>query len=293
MYNVEQLRMFVEAVELGSFSASAKKLGKVQSAVSQGIANLEIDFNIQLFDRKTRKPTLTKQGRQLYKQAKVIVLQMEDLSFSVKSISSNEEDIIKLALDGALLMPSLFPILTRFSEQFPATEIELISVSSSDVAAFIINQRADIGLMFSDLSPNKDIEPCFIGNLPFNSVCHPDHVLAQSDQVKEIDLATHRQLMCRGYDRDTIQQFIEIAGKVWWSNSFTTIQKVLLNSNIGWAYLPSHAVKNDILNNKLAEVNISFDHKAWSPPVDIVTSKLAKKGPALSWLVDNLKVLLD
>ena len=48
MYNIEQLRMFVEAVEQGSFSASARKLGKVQSAVSQGINNLEIDLNIQL-----------------------------------------------------------------------------------------------------------------------------------------------------------------------------------------------------------------------------------------------------
>ncbi|MGB1280461.1 MAG: helix-turn-helix domain-containing protein, partial [Vibrio cyclitrophicus] len=54
MYNIEQLKMFVYAVELGSFSASARQLGKVQSAVSQGISNLEIDFNVQLFDRSTR-----------------------------------------------------------------------------------------------------------------------------------------------------------------------------------------------------------------------------------------------
>ena len=45
MYNIEQLKMFVYAVELGSFSGSARHLGKVQSAVSQGISNLEIDFN--------------------------------------------------------------------------------------------------------------------------------------------------------------------------------------------------------------------------------------------------------
>ena len=43
--------MFAYAVELGSFSASARRLGKVQSAVSQGISNLEIDFNTTLFDR--------------------------------------------------------------------------------------------------------------------------------------------------------------------------------------------------------------------------------------------------
>ena len=69
MYNIEQLKMFVYAVELGSFSASARELGKVQSAVSQGIHNLEIDFNVQLFDRSTRKPTLTGAPRTLRRRS--------------------------------------------------------------------------------------------------------------------------------------------------------------------------------------------------------------------------------
>lgn len=285
--------MFVTAVELGSFSACARKLGKVQSAVSQGIGNLEIDFDIQLFDRSTRKPTLTKQGAQLFKQAKAIVLQVEDLSVCVQSIGNQEEDVIKLALDDALIMPSLFGVLSQFADRFPATEIELLSVSSTDVIAVIGEQRADVGLMFTDLTFNRDIEPCFIGNLPFSSVCHPDHALAQMDQVKATDLAVHRQLMLRGYKGESIEQFQVIAGKVWWANSFHTIKHMISNGNLGWSYLPSHSVQEDIANGVLAEVNISFDHKAWCPPVDLVVSKLGSKGPALSWLEEGLKVLLD
>lgn len=44
MYNIEQLKMLVLCAELGSFSACARNLGKVQSAVSQGIANFEINL---------------------------------------------------------------------------------------------------------------------------------------------------------------------------------------------------------------------------------------------------------
>lgn len=293
MYNIEQLRMFVEAVELGSFSASAKKLGKVQSAVSQGIGNLEIDFNIKLFDRSTRKPTLTSEGRQLFKQAKAIVLQVEELNSSVQSIAHQEEDIIKLAVDDALLMPSLSHVLNKFSQRFSATEMELMSVSSTDVIPLITEQRVDIGLMFTDLSFNRDIEPCFIGNLPFSSVCHPDHALARAGEVRATDLVNHRQLMLRGYRGDSIEQFFVIAGKVWWSNSFCAIKEMMLHSNLGWAYLPSHLVQEDVANNRLADINISFDHKAWCPPVDLVTSKIGSKGPALQWLERNLKVVLD
>jgi len=54
--NQEQLLMFQAVMETGSFSAAARKLGKVPSAVSMSIANLEIDLNLTLFERKGREP---------------------------------------------------------------------------------------------------------------------------------------------------------------------------------------------------------------------------------------------
>ncbi len=84
MYNLEQLQMFVETAHLGSFSACARKLGKVQSAVSQGIANLEIDLDRSLFDRSTRKPSLTLAGERLFSYAQAILLQMDELDSAAK-----------------------------------------------------------------------------------------------------------------------------------------------------------------------------------------------------------------
>ncbi|MFA0567492.1 LysR family transcriptional regulator [Vibrio gallaecicus] len=293
MYNIEQLRMFVAAVELGSFSASARKLGKVQSAVSQGISNLEIDFDVQLFDRSTRKPTLTQEGEQLFKQVKAIVLQVEDLNVTVNAIGNNEEGLVRVAFDDALFLPSLAKILDVFSQTFPATEVDLISTSSTDVIGLIEESRADIGLMFTDLNFNMDTNPCFIGNLPFYAVCHPSHPLAPLDEAKVSDFILHRQLVLRGHNSGLIDQFPTIAGKFWWSTSFRAIKDVVLNSKAGWAYLPHHMVEAEIKNKTLVEINSSFDHKAWSPPVDLVTSKLQVKGPAQLWLEDKLKTLLD
>ena len=61
--------MFVIAAEQGSFSACARKTGKVQSAVSQAINNLEIDLGVTLFDRTSRQPVLTEAGTRLLKMA--------------------------------------------------------------------------------------------------------------------------------------------------------------------------------------------------------------------------------
>lgn len=213
MYNIEQLRMFVEAVELGSFSASAKKIGKVQS------------------------------------------------------IGNNEENIIKLAFDDALLTPSLSHILNEFSQHFPTTEIELISALSPDVIPLIIQKRADIGLMFTSLSFYPDVETCFIGSLPFISVCNPDHILVQTEGVSTIDLVSHRQLMVRGYKEESIEQFPVMSGKVWWSNSFSSIKEILLHNNLGWTYLPSHIVQDEINNNRLAKIKFLLTTKLGALPL--------------------------
>ncbi|CAH6857730.1 LysR family transcriptional regulator [Vibrio chagasii] len=292
MYNIEQLKMFVYAVELGSFSASARHLGKVQSAVSQGISNLEIDFNVELFDRSTRKPSLTKEGEQLFKQVKAIVLQVEDLNASVSAIGTGEEGLIKIALDDSLLVPNLSRILSEFSQLFPATEVGLIACTTTEVNPFVVGEKADLGLMFTNLAFDVGSEPCFIGHLPFVAVCHPSHKLAKTGVAKLSDLLPHRQLMLRGDKGKMMDQFPLIAGKVWWSNSFIVIKEMILGSDVGWAYLPKHLVEEELSKQRLIEVNVSFDHKTWSPPVDLVLSKTRSKGPALLWLEQALKGLL-
>ena len=53
---IEQLRTLRAVAEAGSFSAAARKLGRVQAAVSQSIDRLEAQLGLRLFDRTGRVP---------------------------------------------------------------------------------------------------------------------------------------------------------------------------------------------------------------------------------------------
>lgn len=57
MASQEVLLAFVQAATQGSFSAAARKLGRSQSTISAAVASLEIDLDLVLFDRSSRKPT--------------------------------------------------------------------------------------------------------------------------------------------------------------------------------------------------------------------------------------------
>ncbi len=102
MLSIEQLYSFVTTVETGSFSAAARKLGKVQSAISQHIINLEIDTNQALFDRSSRYPTLTKAGEQLLPQAKAVIAQHQRLNLQVLALDKQDELKLTLAVDEAI-----------------------------------------------------------------------------------------------------------------------------------------------------------------------------------------------
>ena len=215
MYNLEQLRMFVETAQLGSFSACARRLGKVQSAVSQGIANLEIELNTILFDRTSRKPSLTAHGERLLPFAKGVLQQTYELDSVTRALNSSHETIIKLAVDDALL-PVVTSIVDDFSHRFPATVLELYAVSTPDVITMVNKGRADLGLMFASSDFPQAVDLCCIGSLPFNGVVSSSHALAALDVVTVADLTPHRQLSIRGLEGQVLPHFPSISSQVWW-----------------------------------------------------------------------------
>jgi DNA-binding transcriptional LysR family regulator len=291
LYNFEQLRMFVEVVDTGSFSACARKIGKVQSAVSQGIANLEIDLNINLFDRSTRVPKLTADGERLLTYARSVLQQVHEMNAVAKGINQAEEAAIRIALDDALLVPNLSEILRAFGKVFRATPIKIISAASPDIPNMLKEGNADIGLMFLTVQIDKDLLQNYIGNLPFVAVCSPKSELAQFSEVSMQDLTPFRQIMLCGQGGGDLDLMSQFSTEVWWGTSFYAI-KELVAQNLGWGYLPRSLVESTIKSNELIQLRLSFDHKPWCPMAEFVIAKEKPIGPALNWLIKALKKVL-
>ncbi|WP_075701253.1 LysR family transcriptional regulator [Pseudovibrio brasiliensis] len=292
MPSIEQLKMFIAAAESGSFSAAGRTLGKGQSAVSTGIVNLEVDLGFELFDRTTRKPQLTENGERMLTYARAVLMQVDNMATAADSIFSGDETSVRLMLDDALLLPSLSQALIEFGERFPATRIDLLSSVSPDIPGMVAQDQADIGLMFSGGSVQKGVEQVFIGNLPFVSVCVPNHPLTKLTEIGANELLSHRQLLLRSPQGSVLAQFPELSTQVWHATSFHALRELVMQG-VGWAYLPEHLVSTAIASGQLARLNLRFEHKLWSPPVECIKLKHARMGPAVSWLFDNIKNVLS
>jgi len=100
---LDQLRVFLTVVDVGSFAGAARKLGRATSVVSYSIANLETQLGVELFDREsTRKPQLTEAGRTVWSEARTISNGVNNLRAKVRGLLEGLESEVHLVLDVML-----------------------------------------------------------------------------------------------------------------------------------------------------------------------------------------------
>ncbi|GGD00478.1 LysR family transcriptional regulator [Undibacterium terreum] len=64
--NLNDLRLFAEVVERGSFTAAARSLGLQTSKLSRHVRPLEKELGVRLLNRTSRNLSLTEVGRQFH-----------------------------------------------------------------------------------------------------------------------------------------------------------------------------------------------------------------------------------
>src|SRR5829696_7752882 len=111
---IEQLRTLRAVASAGSFSAAARKLGRVQAAVSQSIDRLEAQLGLRLFDRTSRVPKLTRHGEAIVAAAAKVNEDVEALDELVASLKSGTETRLSIVVDA------MFPVaaLVAFAKEF-------------------------------------------------------------------------------------------------------------------------------------------------------------------------------
>jgi DNA-binding transcriptional LysR family regulator len=86
METLANLESFVRSAEARSFSAAARRLSLTPAAVSRNVAMLERNLGIRLFQRSTRKLTLTEAGERFLH---AIRGNLEELQASIASVATD------------------------------------------------------------------------------------------------------------------------------------------------------------------------------------------------------------
>ncbi len=282
-YSPEALVAFVEAAALGSFSAAARKLHKSQSTISTAISNLEADLGLVLFDRKTRQPTLTQQGRQVLNHVQDILAASERLDQLSNRLSTQVETRLTFVLSDTYQPTHHESVLKQLESRYPDLEFECLIAEGEDVIDLLQRGRAHVGLVEVQPSYPSDINASRLPEQTKMSVfVSRHHPLASESALTKEHISTYREIRLNTYLRNNETY----APGLFWSAPDYLMLLEMAERGFGWAVLPHWMVKQFSQNDKLVELEVSGWPKMVS--VDAVWSKRTPPGPAGDWLINKI-----
>jgi DNA-binding transcriptional LysR family regulator len=145
-----QLRVFVEAVDLGSFRACAERLGVTQVSVSEHIQSLERQIGRPLFERRRgTTASLTEDGRRAYSHAVALLDQIESFAEAFSS-TRGERPRRRLVIAAPNYVSfRLSQVLAEFGLTHPQWQVEIEPTDRESAAETIALGKADLGFILT------------------------------------------------------------------------------------------------------------------------------------------------
>jgi DNA-binding transcriptional LysR family regulator len=142
--DIDEIRTFCAAAELGSLGRAAVRLNVSQPALSKRIAHLEIAAGVRLLDRSSHGVKLTPAGRRLYEESRRLLQQADLFELALEGVR-RAGGPIHLACSHSAMEAFVADVLGgrgREGEQ----AVELVLANSSVVRDLVADGRADLGV---------------------------------------------------------------------------------------------------------------------------------------------------
>jgi len=187
MDRLESMSIFVNAVEAGSLSAAARRLGLPLATVSRKVSDLEAHLKTRLLTRSSRQISLTGAGQSYVAACKRI---LEDVGEAERAASGEYS-----APKGGLIItaPIVFgrlhvlPLVAEFLAAYPDINIRLVL---ADHVVNLLEDPIDLALRIGEL-PDSGLVATRVGAIRRVVCGSPPYFAAHGTPKNPSDLATH------------------------------------------------------------------------------------------------------
>jgi len=287
---LDQLRTFIAAVEEGSFSAAGRKLRRAQSVVSQTLANLEGQLGVKLFDRASRYPRLTDEGRSLLVDARSIANTIDGFKARARAMREGLEPELAVAIDVMYPMQALTRAAAGSREKYPHTSLRLYVEALGGVIKPVLDGSCSIGVIGSLPFVPEELHSEPLLDIRFVTVVSPTHPLAKSRGViSKSVIQKHVQLVLT--DRTTLTEGrnFSVLSPLTWRLADLGAKLAFLRAGLGWGHMPLHMVSADLAADSLVKIRVEDLPRNPEMAMKVVFRKDAPPGPAGRAFIAQLK----
>lgn len=247
--NLRDLKYLSALDEHKSFRKAADAVFVSQPTLSMQIKKLEEYLQVQLIERNNNNILLTRAGKEILEQAKIILGAEKNILDIAKSFSDPLSGELKI---GAFptLAPYYFPkIIPAINKEFPKLKLLLIEEKTESLIESLKRGKIDLAFLALPIK-ESELETVSILKEEFLLAVPENHRLANKEQVSEDDLEGEELLLLEDGHclRDQALEFCKLAGaeenKSFRATSLETLRQMVL-ANVGITIIPEMAKKID------------------------------------------------
>ncbi|WP_431257889.1 LysR family transcriptional regulator [Roseateles chitinivorans] len=281
-FDLDNVRVFLAAIDHGSFSAAARALGRVPSAVSMTIANLEAQLDLTLFDRAGREPVPSAQALALVPQARRLAEQLGQLNRHALSMTQGLEPALTITVVPELVAATPWSeALATLSAEFPLLEVEVLTAPQADALAMLKSGRAQLALVFErqGLDPSEQFQE--VARETLIAVAAASHPMLALDPsaLRDEHLIAERQILVAGRDACDVDKRISVS-RVQWRTDSPVAALRMVSAGLGWAWLPSGFVRAALASGELVQIPAGNFTTSLQLYVDVVWTQTRPLGLA-------------
>lgn len=271
MINFYQLQTFVTVVTEGSMTAAADKLFLTQPAISQQIRSLEESLGVELIMRGVRQIKPTLQGEVLLENAKKIFNLVQQAEVSVSMLSRKIEGELRVGSINSVGLHLMSGVLSRFLRLNPNIRMKLEYAKIEDLVKAFRKGALDV-LITPDLEKEYNVK---IEGMERRALQKEEMWFVFSgkeiDCPKEIYVKDIPSRPCIAFTGEyhqfdkTLEEKLKKEGlklnPVFESSNVGTLKRVI-ESGLGWGFLPAHSVKKQVKLGRLSKIPVvDLDYK--------------------------------
>ncbi len=285
---LDQLRMLAAVVDSGSFSAAARKLGRVQSAVSTAMANLESQLGVVVWDRTHRVATLTREGEAVLGMARRVLGEVDALRRLAAGMVRGVEASVALCVDAIFPTAALIEMARGFAREFPAVDLRVDVQTLSAVATRVVDGSATLGVA-TPLATAPSLERRALAPIRMVPVVAARHPLAKlRGPIARDVFEQYVQIVLAERATSGVPDQAVLSTRTWRVDDLHT-KHAMLRAGLGWGNLPEHLVRRDLERKRLIELRpAEWARDEHLLRLAVIYRRAATLGPAHRWIVDQL-----
>lgn len=244
------LSLFVEVARTASFTTAGVRLGLPRSSVSRSIAQLESDLGVPLFNRTTRKVSLSTAGAALYER---VSPQLQELRKAIGSLPEREEEpsgelLITAPTDiGVAFLPEA---IAAFRLRFPAVSID----------ARLTPRRVDLVAEGFDLALRVSLRPLAdsslvarkLSELEMALYASPSYLARRGSIRSPEDTQDHEWVYFR--TAPALPPFPKVVRRSGITGDDLLFVHASIRAGMGIGFLPSFLAREDVASGHLVQL---------------------------------------